>query len=223
MHPTYDIESDDESQDEPELEIRVYRCDHTCQQLVVLELVDDERRRAAVCPVCKRELTWLRTDAEISRFTTCLVPTCANYLSTSVGTDQKGRCEGARSDKKVPCRIDTTPLTLADAEMYIYGADTSTYEETDPKPVRRLKAKLADARAFVASSGTHHRSKGGSHTSAAREKHSGAARSKGFVRRYYIAGLKERIDAVRQLPGGAKTYASLLTDAESVIGQVSNK
>lgn len=222
MQPLYSSDSDDDVQDEPEVEVRVHHCE-SCEQLVVLELVDEQRHQAVKCPTCRVQLTLLQNDGAISRFTTCLVPTCENYLSTAVATDSRNRCEGNRTDKHGSCNIKTATLTLEDAEMYIYDTDTSSYEEDDPRAVRRLKARVADARAFVAGSGTHHRSKGGSHTSAAREKHSKAAKSKSFVRRYYLAALAERIAEVQRLADGRKKYAKLLEEAEKVRGQVGNK
>lgn len=80
---------------------------------------------------------------------------------------------------------------------------------------RQLKALIEQAEKFIKSSGTHHRSKGGSHTATATETHSSAMKSKKTVRAKYIERLQEAISAA--------TDKALIKEGESMIKQMGNK
>jgi len=205
--------------DEPEVEIRPYACP-TCEKLIIFELVDEERYQAYVCPKCESDMTLL-TKQTIGKYTTCTVPTCGFYLSTVAAGDTDERCEGKRSDKKTKCLKVLHTLTMDDAADYIYDAKPEGDEDM-PGAVRRLRARVAAAKSFVAGSGTHHRTKPGAHTSADREKHSAASGSKAKVRNYYIAQLEEAIAGVRDLQN-AGTYSKVVNEAKSTIGAVQSK
>jgi hypothetical protein len=212
-----------DSDEDVEIEVRAYTSAHPCDKIVILELVDEERRQAQHCPHCQGALTWLKNGAGLDRFPTCVVPTCTQYLSTAANSDTQGRCVGDRTDKAGRCNRKLDTIAPGDVELYVYGDNEQGYADEDPGAVRRLKSRMADARAFIRSSGTHHASKGGSHTKGAREKHSRASKSKAFVRNYYVDELQARITAVESLPNGAKTYAALLTDARRAVKEVENK
>jgi hypothetical protein len=90
-------------------------------------------------------------------------------------------------------------------------------DEQDASPAdRRLKAEMQAAYSFIHSSGSHHKSTGGSHTAAAKQKHSKAHGSKKQVRQSYISQLTELKDADGVSP-------KLKAEAENLIKQVAAK
>ncbi|HLG60460.1 MAG TPA: hypothetical protein VKY19_00900 [Ktedonosporobacter sp.] len=111
------------------------------------------------------------------------------------------------------CSTDSSKTRLLDAD----GLDTLIVEpeKTLTKGDRQLKAVLQQAESFISSSGSHHRSKGGSHTSSATEKHSGAMKGKKNVRTKYIERLQEAISKA--------TDKSLKEEGEKMIKSMENK
>ncbi|MBV1853042.1 hypothetical protein [Catellatospora tritici] len=186
--------SDDESDAEPEYANYAYNCTK-CDRVRVLTLDEEGRRSAKTCPQCEAKMVWYKDDDALSRFHTCLIVTCSNYLNTVATGDTGGRCDGDRTDKKGACNKKLEVLT----EEIVQALPDSTIvdeDEGDPKPVRQLKALTQQSNAWVKGSGSHHRSTSGAHTSSAREKHSAASGSKDKVRDRFIENLEGLIAEV---------------------------
>ncbi|MDI1465706.1 hypothetical protein QEZ54_32515 [Catellatospora sp. KI3] len=188
--------SDDEFE-EPEYPNKVFKCT-TCGKFKILTLTEEEMRRAQACPKCDTKLVWAKDDDALSGFPTCAIVTCSQYLSTAATGDTIDRCEGKRTDKKGDCKKPLEVLTM-EAVQALPDSSVEEVDDSDAKPVRQLKALTKQSLAWVKGSGSHHRSTGGSHTSAAREKHSAASGSKDKVRDRFIENLKELIAQVGDL------------------------
>lgn len=90
-------------------------------------------------------------------------------------------------------------------------------ERSHNKAERRLIALLQKAQSFVEGSGTHHRSKGGKHTSSATEMHSSAHKGKKMVRDSYASDIQDLLDS------GQVNDSKLIKQAKEMIGKVENK
>jgi hypothetical protein len=185
----------------------------TCLRINIVEAAGGQVR----CGYCGG---YTKVITNIERHT-CLEPRCTQFLSSSPTFDLKllcqgriganGRTCGQRGDELTTVLVTELPL-LPPIEV----------ESGEPAAVRRLRAAMHNAEAFVASSGTHHRSTSGKHGSQSAEKHSAAMAGKASVRRLYTARIEEQRDAVQALDSGNE-YAALITEANSVIQKVQNK
>jgi hypothetical protein len=167
----------------------------TCSRLYVSDVDEDlSDGEPPKCPTCDKKMT----DVEKPEiYTTCVALGCSSYLST-VATGDGGRCEGNRGPKKTSvCKLPLVELTFEEIDDLPEGLEDEVVTATGPDAsARRLKAAIVRAEKWVAGSGSHHRSKGGSHTSSATEKHSAASKSKAQVRDSMAAQLDELIKEV---------------------------
>lgn len=95
------------------------------------------------------------------------------------------------------------------------GSLITASEKSLTKGDKQLKALIQKAESFVSGSGTHHKSKGGSHTSAATEKHSAAMKGKKLVRDKYIEQLQQAMEKA--------SNKKLISEAKNVVKSVQNK
>ena len=137
---------------------------------------DDE---TTTCPDCESHTY----DYPDENLTYCPNKSCDLYLQGQDTTSP--HCKECSTDSK------KTRLYSADDLDSLVVVPEKTLTKAD----RQLKDLIEKAAKFVSGSGTHHRSTGGTHTSTATEKHSGAMKGKKQVREKYIERLNAAIEA----------------------------
>lgn len=203
---------------EPMIVRFVYVCEaRTCSKLRVIDVAINDWDGEATCPVCSEAMT--EVD-DLSKYSTCISVDCTQYLSTVAGHDTKNRCEGKRGAKKGECKL---PLVTLDDDTVADLPDETSEGEVATKgspAARRLQAAVNRAIRWVKTSGSHHRSTGGSHTASARERHSKASGSKARVRESMAEHLN---DLITEVKADKDPDLTLISNAENAKKAVQNK
>lgn len=154
------------------------------------------------CPGCNKIAKYLDSEDALGKYDICPNDKCENYLKVT-HSNSKRRCQAkiVGSKRASPCnsQVDKLDFDLVDEIGYVNLEKQQDEEEdedaSEPKIVRQLKTFIKAAQGFVQGAGTHHRSKGGAHTSSAREMHSSAHKSKKQVRERYADKIQQLLDS----------------------------
>lgn len=170
-----------------------YACE-VCDLITVVDQASDESYESSID--CPNGHVGAARDASDRGIKTCTAAGCSNYLKVVIGfTDCEGRRGSGECGKAL---IELTTDAVADLP------DPVVAEGEKTKAQRQLDAILQRAEKYIGGSGSHHRSKGGAHTSTARETHSAAASAKKQDRDWYveqIEALMEKVDSKSQKRG----------------------
>lgn len=151
------------------------------------------------CPLrCRETLRILPAKVSDSTIYYCANSKCKQF---HISSNISGKCSECEKSK----------LQLSEQPAYL----DETVEKTSSKAENQLKAQLRNAQDFVESSGTHHKSTGGSHTASATATHTDAHHGKMLVR--------ERIAGNLEKSAAKVSNKKLKKKANQMIGKVKNK
>lgn len=148
----------------------------------------------------------------------CINEECSKCMSAVMATSNMTCPEKLKTGKGF-CHQELFPVTRSLAKQMAEqsGAEQEDKGERLDSSLRALKSYTAKVQSFISSSGTHHRSKGGSKTSSQSEMHSAAHRSKKIVRERYARTLQVLIDKAKEK---GLDDDGIVQDAESMIGAI---